>query len=186
MLPVLTAVTLMALPSGDGFTLKDIQGQAHHPWRAGSTKAAVLIFISTDCPVANYYHPTVRRLVRRFGPKGVKFFYVHPDPDVTAAKARRHAKEYRLAAPVILDGGRALTRAVGAKVTPEAFVVNRRGETLYRGRIDDTYVTWGRKRRHVRSEDLADAIESVLAGKPVKVPATEPVGCFISEVKPSK
>lgn len=64
-------------------------------------------------------------------------------------------------------------------MTPETVVIDRSGAVRYRGRIDNFYVAFGRSRQVVTVHDLRDALDAVLAGKPVAAPDTEPVGCFI-------
>ena len=49
----------------------------------------------------------------------------------------------------------------------------------YRGRIDNQYASLGHPRRVVTAHDLQDALEAVIAGKPVATPQTDPIGCYI-------
>jgi hypothetical protein len=58
-------------------------------------------------------------------------------------------------------------------------VIDRGGAVRYRGRIDNFYVAFGRSRQVVTVHDLRDALDAVLAGKPVATPVTQPIGCFI-------
>ena len=50
---------------------------------------------------------------------------------------------------------------------------------FYRGRIDDTYFGYGKRRFAATHHDLRDALEAVLSGKPVHERTTEAIGCFI-------
>jgi hypothetical protein len=70
-------------------------------------------------------------------------------------------------------------KAIGAAVTPTAVVVKPDESIAYRGRIDNFYAGLGRPRRIVTQHDLREALDSVLAGKPVANPETSPVGCYI-------
>src|SRR5262249_19339099 len=65
--------------------------------------------------------------------------------------------------------------------TPEAFVLDARGEVRYRGRIDDQYGV-GTMRPKPTRRDLAEALTELLAGKPVSKPRTEAVGCRIGRL----
>jgi hypothetical protein len=80
---------------------------------------------------------------------------------------------------VLIDRRHELVRQLGATVTPEAAVIGAHGELLYRGRIDDGYVSLGKRRFEATTHDLRDALEAVLAGKPVAAPRTATVGCAI-------
>ena len=59
------------------------------------------------------------------------------------------------------------------------FVLAPNGKTVYRGRIDDTYTKFGKRRPEPMKEDLKDAIDAVLAGNKVAIPVTESIGCLI-------
>ena len=67
-----------------------------------------------------------------------------------------------------------------ATITPAAVVVDARGDGAYRGRIDNFYASLGKPRQHVTEHDLMDALDAILAGKPVPKPETEALGCFIT------
>ena len=49
----------------------------------------------------------------------------------------------------------------------------------YRGRIDNWYAALGTRREQVTVHDLSEAIDAVVARKPVRTPETEALGCFI-------
>ena len=66
-------------------------------------------------------------------------------------------------------------------ITPEVAVLTLDGQMAYRGRIDDTYPGLGQKRNAPLRRDLREALDAILAGKPVAVPRTEAVGCFIPD-----
>src|SRR5437899_612752 len=101
------------------FALADAQGRKHSAdaWKA--SKAVVLVFLGTECPVSNGYAPEYRRLVETYAGQGVLFYGLHPDPDVTAEVAARHAAEFRLPFAVLLDPTQRVARQAGVKVVPE-------------------------------------------------------------------
>ena len=69
------------------------------------------------------------------------------------------------------------------RITPEAAVFAPDREMVYRGRIDDRYVDFGKTRARATRHDLTDALEAVLAGESVPNPRTEAVGCFIADLR---
>jgi hypothetical protein len=146
------------------------------------TKAIVFVFTSTDCPISNRYAPELTRLATEFAAKGVVFRLVYPDPhdDAPAIRAHMDAYAYAGAMQALRDPKHALVKFAGATITPEA-AVYADGRVQYRGRIDDRYVDLGVERPAATRHDLADAIAAVLAGRPVAVPETQPVGCFIAD-----
>ena len=151
----------------DRFSLSDAQGKSCTSAKrvAGGCKAVVLLFLSTECPISNGYAPEMARLAKEFGSRGVMFYGVHCDSDVTAEIAAAHAKDYGLEFTMLLDPKQVLPPQTGAKVTPEAVVLSPAGEILYRGRIDDRYAAPGKQRNEPTVRDLQAAIEAVLAGQ---------------------
>ncbi|HKB05760.1 MAG TPA: redoxin domain-containing protein [Gemmataceae bacterium] len=169
------------------FALADVKDHTHTTADWKEKKAVVLLFVATECPVSNYYASEYVRLARAFAEKGVLFYAVHPDPDVTAAEAAKHADEYRLPFPVLLDPNHAVTRQTGVKVVPEAVVLSPAGRILYRGRIDDRYNASGVRREVVASHDLEDALTAVVAGKAPPEAETRAYGCPLPRpAKPKK
>lgn len=165
--------------------LTDIGGQVHQPWAVAETRAVVLVFIGTNCPISNYYQPTLRGLQQDFTGPGAKWYLVHTDPQVTTDRARQHAMDFSVTAPVVLDPRHDLARAAGATKLPQAAVLTRDGALAYFGRIDDTYVGYGKKRLQPTTRDLHAALTAVLGGQPVATPRTESVGCFIPFAQPA-
>src|SRR5437868_1032259 len=72
------------LPHVTRFSLPDLTGRQHSPAEWRGHKAVVLIFLGTECPVSNGYAPVLARLARAYQPRGVAFYGIHADPDVTA------------------------------------------------------------------------------------------------------
>jgi hypothetical protein len=155
-------------------------GRPHRLPGPGECAAVLLVFVVPDCPIANGYAPEVARLHAAYAPRRVAVRVVYADPELSPADAARHAREYGLPAPALLDPALKLARRVGATVTPEAAVLSPAGELLYRGRIDDRHLAPGRKRAAPTHHDLRDALDAVLAGRPVSAPRTPAVGCPIA------
>jgi thiol-disulfide isomerase/thioredoxin len=167
--------------------LSDLGGRQLSPFATGAT-ASIAFFVATDCPVSNAYAPEIQRVCRDYAPRGVGCSLLYEDVDTAASPAtldrqvRVHLGEYKYAGiPAIVDRSRAAADAVQARVTPTAVVVDAQGTVRYRGRVDNLYVALGRTRQQVTSHDLRDALDAVLAGRPVAHPETEAIGCFITD-----
>jgi mono/diheme cytochrome c family protein len=153
---------------------------------AGDAKATAVVFLSFDCPVSNSSTATLADLAKAFADRGVRFVGVCPT-DEQADALKKRVEEFKLPFPVYFDPKLAAVGAFKATTTPEAFVLDAGGVLRYRGRIDDAYSARLKKNPRVSSHDLKDALESVLAGRPVATPATKPVGCPIAaEAPPAK
>jgi hypothetical protein len=159
--------------------LTDIHGALQQPFDDANSKAIVLVFTMQDCPIANSYVPTLNQLVETYEPRGVRMLLVHVDSQLTEDEARKHAEEYQIKAPVVIDREHAWVDRAGAERSPEVAVFSPAGEMLYSGRIDDSYAGLGKRRTHVTVHDLRDALDAILAGHPVARPKTEVVGCMI-------
>ena len=164
---------------GGSLEIRAIDGAVLRPLEP-SGAANVLFFVSTDCPVSNAYAPEIQQVCSAYRSKGVSCALIYEDVHVSPADVRRHLDEHRyqqiLAA---IDADASLSLKVGASVTPETVVVDRTGAVRYRGRIDNFYVAFGRSRQVVTVHDLRDALDAVLADKPIAAPVTQPIGCFI-------
>ncbi|HXG46916.1 MAG TPA: peroxiredoxin, partial [Methylomirabilota bacterium] len=110
---------------------------------------------------------------------GVAFWLVYADGTVSADAIRRHVREYDYPCAALRDPEHRLVEFCGAKVTPEAAVIAPDGRVVYRGRIDDRYVAFGKWRPAPTRRDLFEALSAALEGRSV-VPGGPAVGCTIS------
>ena len=183
---LLLAVFLMATPTWarqgtlpKTLELSDTGGKTTKVLPLPKDEALVVFFIGTGCPISNSYAPTYGKLARRFADKKVRFLAINsvdPDADVVA----RHRKDYSIPFPVLMDPKLAAKRALGAQVTPHAFLIagNR---ILYEGRISDRWGSRTAKRGGEVKQDLALAIQSWISGKPGAVTSTKAYGCAIPD-----
>ena len=174
------ACVVMLLAAGVSGQTRDIDGRRLTPF-SPTGKANLILFIQTDCPISNSYAPELQRICREYASKGVSCALAYEDVRVDAGAVRKHMSEYSYTGvPATIDSARVLADRARATITPQAVVVDARGAIRYRGRIDNFYASLGKPRRHVTEHDLTDALDAVLAGKPVPKPETDAVGCFIT------
>jgi hypothetical protein len=161
------------------FNLLDAAGRRHtaRDWKAA--RAVALFFIGAECPISNRYAPVINTLVADYSARGVLFYVVHSDPAIGAPAARQHAKDYGFKFPSLLDPTQILASRTGVTLTPTAVILSPAGELLYRGRIDNRYLDFGKYRDAGVKPDLRLALDAVVAGKPVAEPFTKPVGCAL-------
>jgi redoxin len=178
---IVAFVALQGHESAVRFT--DLNGRVQTPLTQPDKKATVLFFLLPDCPVSNAYGPEIKRICADYDAKKVAAFVVHADPDVTAEVAKKHAKEYGYACPVLLDPTHRLVKASGVTMAPEVAVIGPDRKVLYRGRIDDLYVDYGKRRPAPTTRDLRDALDSILQGKAVAAATTKVIGCHLPEPK---
>jgi thiol-disulfide isomerase/thioredoxin len=164
------------------FSLRDANGKTYTAADLRRDKATVLLFVATDCPNSNTYAPVLARLYREYAERGVLFLNVYSDPEETEATVKQHDAEYQVPFAALLDPHQTLARLTGAKSTPEAVILSSSGQTLYRGRVDDRFADIGKTRFNPSKDDLREALEAILQGKPVPVPVTRVIGCAIPGV----
>lgn len=161
----------LSFPTADGktFSLRDL----------GDKKAVVLVFLSFECPNSNNYAPILADMARAYAGRGVAFVGVCCAEEETAASVVQRAEAFKLGFPVFKDKDCAAAEALKAEITPEAFLLDSNLVLRYRGRIDNSFAARLKRNLQVTSHDLRRALDEVLAGQQVSVPATESVGCPI-------
>jgi len=164
------------------FALRDTRGVVHSSDEWNGKRAVVVFFTTTDCPLSNGDVPEMNRIRRAYEGRGVAFYAVQADTTIPDAEAIAHANDYQFSFPVLLDPKQVLVKLTGATTIPEAAVLSSSGDLLYRGRIDNRVEDFDKRRPEATEFDLRDAIEAVLAGKPVPHPRTKAFGCAINHV----
>jgi peroxiredoxin len=170
-------VAAEGLPKLISIELTDLVGCKHVLGKPSESQLTVLVFLGTECPVSNGYAPSLNRLHAAHTASGVRLLGVHSDPDVDAAIARTHAKDYELQFPVVLDHDQRLAEACGVRKVPTALLIAADGQLLYRGRIDNRYLANGARRPQATEFDLNSALKAALAGQQPDPATTEIFGC---------
>lgn len=138
-------------------------------------KAVVVLFIATKCPFSNAYNDRMAALAKDYEKKGVAVVGINANKTEPTAEVAAHAKQHGFAFTVVKDDGAKIADAYGANHTPEAYVVDGKGNLVYHGRIDDKHDDPAQ----VKSTDLRNALDQVLAGSAVTVAETKAFGCSI-------
>jgi peroxiredoxin len=166
------------------FSLKDVRGHEVALADFKDRKAVAVIFTGTECPVSNSYMLKLKDLHDKYAAKGVQFLAVNSNPQDSAEEIARHAKQYGVPFPVLKDGEQKVAELLQAERTPEVVLLDANRTVCYRGRIDDQYGV-GYRRAKPNRQDLTEALDEVLTGKPVSVAQTPVSGCLIARAKSS-
>jgi hypothetical protein len=145
--------------------------------------ATVLVCLSIECPISNEYLPTIKSIAQAYRKRGVGFAGIDPNGGETLDKMADYARKQELGFPFLKDAGGKVSRRLLFSVTPEVRVYDAAGKLVYSGRIDDRYRRGAKSDPNV-AKDLENALEEVLAGKPVSASRTRPVGCPIQLAEP--
>jgi peroxiredoxin len=166
------------------FFLKSVDGREVAMSDFRDKKAVVVVFTGTECPVNNYYMPRLKELHGKYAARGVQFLAVNSNPQDSVKRVAEHAKKEGLPFPILKDVDQKVADLLQAERTPEVVLLDSVRKICYRGRIDDQFGVGFRRPQPSRS-DLVEALEEVLAGKPVSVARTQAAGCLIARSKKS-
>lgn len=164
-------------------TLHDAKGIQHMPLQGDEGDLVVVVFSSTDCPIANAMAPDIERAHKEAAEADARFYLVHARRDLTTGPVQTHATKYALTMPVLVDRDHALVEELNASVTPEAVVLRFSGpntyDIVYQGSVNNLYSSVGNRRKDISEHHLRDAIRTAAAGETPAVKNRPPFGCYI-------
>lgn len=158
----------------DDFKLPDADGTEHSLSSLKGKNGAVLIFIATRCPISNGYNERMQKLAEDYKAKGINVIGINSNVNEPASEVKSHAAEKHLRLTILKDEGNKIADRLGATRTPEAYVLDASSKLVYHGRIDNS-----QKLDRVTSNDLRDALDALLAGKPIQKTTAVAFGCTI-------
>ena len=169
------------------FALPGVDGKIHRLADYVASPVLVIVFTCNHCPIAQMYEQRIMRLFEDYRDKGVAVVAIQPnapealrvdeldssDMSDTLAEMKIRAAYKHLTYPYLYDGDtQSVARAYGPQATPHVFVFDRDRRLRYEGRFDTSY-----RLELVKTQDARNAIDAVLAGKPVEVTHTGVFGC---------
>lgn len=158
----------------------DLAGRSGRLSDYKSSRALVIAFTSTSCPVTKKYAPALARLEKEYAARGVAFLFVNPIATDTPASIREVMTDNAFAGRYVPDRDGKLAAALGATTTAEVFVLDAARTLVFRGAIDDQYGV-GYALEAPRRTFLRDALTAVLAGHQPVLTATEAPGCALDQ-----
>jgi thiol-disulfide isomerase/thioredoxin len=181
--------TLAIGASAPDFDLPGVDGKKHTLAEFASAKLLVVVFTCNHCPTAQAYEDRVLKLDADYKGKGVTLVAISPnDPlairpdelgytDVgdTFDDMKVRAKDKGFAFPYLYDGEtQAVSHKYGPVATPHVFVFDQARKLRFTGRIDN-----GENPAKITVSDTRNAIDALLADKPVPVETTKVFGCSV-------
>ena len=161
----------------EDFKLPDADGAQHTLNSLKGKNGAVIIFIATRCPVSNGYNDRMEKLAEDYQSKGLNVIGINSNSTEPASEVKSHAAEKHLTFAILKDDGNKIADRFGANHTPEAYVIDASGKLVYHGRIDNS-----QKIEAITSNDLREALDAILAGKPIQKTTSVAFGCSIKRV----
>ena len=173
----------------DKLSLDDFRGKTHALSDYADSKVIVLAFLGVECPLCKMYGPRLEQLSKDYADRGVTILGIDSNRQDSLTEMAAYARQHGIQFPLLKDLNNTIADSLGAERTPEMIVLDRDRVVRYRGRIDDQYgfqSGTGYARPKVSRRDLVEAIDELLAGKPVSQPTSEAAGCLIGRVRPVK
>lgn len=167
---------------GEALSFVDVRGLTRSLGDLGEREAAVLVFLTEDCPLARRALPRLVALEAATRDRGARFLLVDVGRDAEPTAAAALALNHGVGFPIVLDPGATAARRCGVTHVPTAVVLDAAGALVYRGRIDDA-LRPGVDRAPER-EELKEALEDVLAGQAVRVAEAPADGCVVPAPAP--
>jgi peroxiredoxin len=156
--------------------LRGADGRIHSLDDLKKAKAVVVVFTCNHCPVAQAYEQRLIKLANESRKKGVELVAIsvsrYEADSLESMKKRSAALKYPFA--YLQDSTQTIGKKYGALWTPSVFLLDGNRRIVYMGGVDDSMYP-----EKVERHFLNDAIDAVLAGKPVEISETKPAGCSI-------
>ncbi len=177
--------SIAARPVED-FALLDHEGayrRLHYYANDPNTRAVVLFVQGNECPIVRKRVAELKRLRDAYAGQGATFWMINANLQDSRGDVAREAREFGIDMPILLDETQLVAKALGISRTGECIVIEPNSWLIrYRGAIDDRLDYESAKPVATRSY-LKDALDALLAGKPVKMGTTRAPGCAITFAK---
>jgi len=177
------------------FTLPNpVDGKTYSLKDFDSAKVLVIVFTCNHCPTAEMYEGRIKQIAADYRDKGVQLVAIQPNgligysershddlgdsPEEMKIRAEYRAFNF----PYLYDGEtQAVARQYGPIATPHVYVFDQERILRYTGHVDNNV-----REKLVTKREARDAIDAVLAGKPVGVETTAVIGCVTKWKRPGE
>jgi peroxiredoxin len=156
------------------FKLPDVDGKDQSLESVRGKNGTVLIFISAQCPMVKAYAERIEKLAQDYRARGVNVVGINSNATEDIDYIKQQIASEKFSFVVLKDKNNKIADMLGAERTPEVYFLDASNKLVYHGRIDNH-----RNVELVQSNDLRDAIEATLAGKPVVKTEAAAFGCTI-------
>ena len=164
------------------FKLKNVDGKMVSLADYIEAKGFIVIFDCNTCPYSKTYNDRILRLSKKYA-KDFPLIAINANsPEESSGDSFdemvKYAKKKGYDFPYLVDDTQDIAKTYGATNTPHVFVLTKSQNTLkvaYIGTIDDN----ARNASSVTKRYVEDAVDAILANKPVPTTKTKAIGCGI-------
>ena len=173
---LLNLLVSLSAQGADGITHLNLQtiGRGPASISVSQTRATVVVFISTDCPMSMDYGIRIGKLAEAYSNRSVQVILVASNSNETDVDVEKFRQALKVATPVYRDHHATVAGLLSVVATPTAVVLDSAGTIRYKGNIDDS-----RNPAKVKQHFVQAAVDAVLSGQPVQVQHTRVLGCSI-------
>ena len=140
----------------------------------------VYLFLAEDCKICQYYTPILSQLHEKYQDQQIGFIGLFPNRYSTEEGIKNFKETYKVPFVLKREYYQTRTKSFNATITPEVVVYNEtQKEIIYKGRIDDSYVSFGRRCRVVKNHELDTVLKLISQGSEVALDNQPAVGCYI-------
>ena len=187
---VLAAVTMSFSPNpGPGykvgdtardFNLKNVDGKMYSLAGIPDAKGYIVVFTCNHCPFAKAYESRIIELHKKYAAQGFPVVAINSndaasEPTDSYENMQKRSREKHYPFAYLYDDTQDIAKAYGARRTPHVFVLDKDRVVRYIGAIDDN----SEEPSAVKEKYVENAVDALLAGKPVATPETKAIGCTI-------
>lgn len=157
--------------SGKILSLKELKGE----------KGTVIAFICNHCPFVIHVNPMLSKLAKEYQTLGIGFIAISSNDIKNYPQDAPHlmtevAKKEGYTFPYLYDETQDVAKAYQAACTPDFYLFDQALKLVYRGQLDDSRPGNGLQ---LNGKDLRNALDSLLADKPISNDQKPSIGCNI-------
>jgi peroxiredoxin len=165
------------------FKLKNVDGKFVSLADYTKAKGYIVVFTCNHCPFAQAYEQRIIDLHKTYAAKGFPVVAINPNdkdrsPEDSYENMKTRAKDKKYPFVYLYDETQEIAKAYGATRTPHVYLLQKTdagNKVTYIGAIDDN----SEEPKDVKEKYLANAIDALLAGKPIENNSTKAIGCGI-------
>jgi peroxiredoxin len=169
--------------SAEDFKLKNVDGKEVSLAGYKDAKGFIVVFTCNHCPFAKAYEQRIIDLDNKYASKGYPVIAINPNdavayPDDSFENMVKRSKEKKYPFPYLMDETQYVAKQYGALKTPHIYILKKDKNALkvaYIGAIDDN----SEDAAQVKTKYVENAVNELLAGKPVTVTETKAIGCGV-------
>ena len=160
--------------------IKDIYFRDSSPLISNKASYFAIIFYSPTCPICKSIAGEVLALRAAYTPAQLHLVLAVSKPCIpdTSLLFDQFAGS-KIPIAIVLDDSFKLAKALCASTNPEVFILNRKGEVLYKGLLNDYYKSIGIHANQIKRHYALETMQAIMLSKPIRTKYTKAIGCNI-------